>query len=67
MTGQPTNAQPEYEDCRALAEAQEVPLKEVIQAALAAAQDSVQPVVAAHRSSSPEIAAYRDEPAYLDE
>ncbi|MGI8772996.1 MAG: nickel pincer cofactor biosynthesis protein LarC [Acidobacteriaceae bacterium] len=36
--GQPSNAQPEYEDCRALAETQGTPLKQVLQAAATAAQ-----------------------------
>ena len=41
VDGQPSNAQTEYEDCRALAEAHQAPLKQVLQTATAAAQQDL--------------------------
>jgi hypothetical protein len=72
LAGQPANAQPEYEDCRALAEAHHVPVKEVMQAAAAAAAHEGRPPLAPATSGVQEdpylgSLVQRDEPAYLDE
>lgn len=55
LAGQPVSAQPEYEDCRALAEAQGTPLKQVLQAAAtAAAQVHPHPQISRNGASRPE-------------
>jgi uncharacterized protein (TIGR00299 family) protein len=68
VAGQPSNAQPEYEDCRALAEAHGAPLKQVLQAAAAAAAEIRRSLTSTNGTSRPESAApAKSSPAHLDE
>jgi uncharacterized protein (TIGR00299 family) protein len=68
VAGQPSNAQPEYEDCRALAEAHGAPLKQVLQAAAAAAAETRRSLLSTNGASRPEPAAQaKFSPANLDE
>ncbi len=59
VAGQPSNTQPEYEDCRALAEAQGMPLKQVLQEAASAAAEAHRSRVSDNGNGRPEPLAQR--------